>query len=100
MSSLRRRIGYVSQSTLLLSGTIADNLRYGHPEASEEQVIRAAQAAALLEGRDYVTPDDLKSLFVSVCAHRVVSKSYLHDGHTVSAEQILNEILRTVSIPE
>jgi ABC-type multidrug transport system fused ATPase/permease subunit len=47
VSSLRRRIGYVSQSTLLLSGTIGDNLRYGHPEASEEQVIRAAKAAGI-----------------------------------------------------
>jgi len=47
VSSLRRRIGYVAQSTLLLSGTIMDNLRYGNPEASEEQVIRAAQAAGI-----------------------------------------------------
>ncbi len=49
VSSLRRRIGYVSQSTLLLSGTIMDNLRYGNPEASEEQVIRAAQVAGIHE---------------------------------------------------
>ncbi len=47
VSSLRQRIGYVSQSTLLLSGTIGDNLRYGNPEASEEQVIRAAKAAGI-----------------------------------------------------
>lgn len=47
VSSLRRRIGYVAQSTLLLSGTIMDNLRYGNPEASEEQVVRAAQAAGI-----------------------------------------------------
>lgn len=45
VSSLRQRIGYVSQSTLLLSGTIMENLRYGNPEASKEQVIRAAKAA-------------------------------------------------------
>jgi len=62
--------------------------------------IRCAQAAAILEGRDYVVPDDLKALFVPVCAHRVVSKSYLHDGHTVSAEQILEEVLRGVTVPE
>lgn len=47
VSSLRRRIGYVSQSTLLLSGTIRDNLLYGNPEAREEQVIRAAKVAGL-----------------------------------------------------
>jgi len=49
VGSLRQRIGYVSQSTLLLSGTIMDNLRYGNPEASEEQVVRAAKAAGIHE---------------------------------------------------
>jgi ABC-type multidrug transport system fused ATPase/permease subunit len=49
VSSLRRRIGYVSQGTLLLSGTIMENLRYGNPDASEEQIIRAAQAAGIHE---------------------------------------------------
>ncbi len=49
VGSLRRRIGYVSQSTLLLSGTISDNLRYGNPEASEEQVVRAATIAGIHE---------------------------------------------------
>lgn len=42
---LRRRIGYVSQSTQLLSGTIMDNLCYGNPDAREAHVIRAAEAA-------------------------------------------------------
>jgi len=45
LSSLRRRIGYVSQGTLLLSGTVADNLRYGNPEAGDDELIRAAEAA-------------------------------------------------------
>src|SRR5690606_33340760 len=39
---------------------------------------QASQAAALLAGRDYVTPDDVKDLVVPVCAHRVISKTYLH----------------------
>jgi ATP-binding cassette, subfamily B, bacterial MsbA len=45
VSALRRRIGYVSQGTLLLSGSVADNLRYGNPEAGDEEIIRAAEAA-------------------------------------------------------
>jgi ABC-type multidrug transport system fused ATPase/permease subunit len=49
LASLRQRIGYVSQSTLLLSGTILDNLRYGNPEASAEQVERACRAAGIHE---------------------------------------------------
>ena len=47
LESLRRRIGYVSQSTMLLSGTIGDNLRYGNLAADEEQVVRAAKVAGI-----------------------------------------------------
>jgi ABC-type multidrug transport system fused ATPase/permease subunit len=47
LGSLRHRIGYVSQKTLLLSGSMMDNLCYGNPEASKEQVVRAAKAAGI-----------------------------------------------------
>jgi subfamily B ATP-binding cassette protein MsbA len=47
LGSLRRRIGYVAQSTLLLSGTIGENLRYGNPGATQAQVERAAEAAGI-----------------------------------------------------
>ena len=49
VSSLRKRIGYVSQSTLLLSGTIMENLAYGNHEAGEEQVTQAAGVAGIHE---------------------------------------------------
>jgi len=49
LASLRQRIGYVPQSSLLLSGTILDNLRYGDLEADEARVIRAAQTAGIHE---------------------------------------------------
>ncbi len=47
VGSLRRRIGYVSQSPLLVSATVMDNLRYGSPDASKEQVVRAATVAGI-----------------------------------------------------
>ncbi|MBI5303645.1 MAG: ABC transporter ATP-binding protein [Chloroflexi bacterium] len=47
LGSLRERIGYVAQSTVLLAGTMMENLRYGNPEASEHQVMRAAQIAGI-----------------------------------------------------
>jgi ABC-type multidrug transport system fused ATPase/permease subunit len=47
IGSLRRRIGYVSQDTLLLSGTILENLRYGNPAASLEEVAQAARIAGI-----------------------------------------------------
>jgi ABC-type multidrug transport system fused ATPase/permease subunit len=47
--SLRQRIGYVSQSPILLSGTITENLRYGNPGTTEEEVIHAARVAGIHE---------------------------------------------------
>lgn len=45
LGSLRRQISTVSQEVLLFHNTIADNIRYGHPEKGLEQVIEAAKAA-------------------------------------------------------
>ena len=42
---LRSLIGYVGQEPVLFSGSIADNIRYGNPEATEEQVRAAAEQA-------------------------------------------------------
>ncbi len=49
LESLRNRIGIVLQETTLFSGTIRDNIAYGRPDASDEDVIAAAQAAAAHE---------------------------------------------------
>jgi len=43
LTTFRRQIGLVPQSPFLFSGTLLDNIRYGVPEASEEQVLHAAQ---------------------------------------------------------
>lgn len=43
--ALRREIGMALQETVLFSGTIRDNIRYGRPDAPEEEVIAAAKAA-------------------------------------------------------
>jgi ATP-binding cassette, subfamily B, multidrug efflux pump len=43
--SLLAHVGIVPQETILFSGTLRDNIRYGHPDASEEEVIAAAKAA-------------------------------------------------------
>src|SRR6266568_6425293 len=43
--TLRRSIGLVLQDNFLFSGTIADNIRYGRPDASDEDVIAAARVS-------------------------------------------------------
>jgi ABC-type multidrug transport system fused ATPase/permease subunit len=47
VGSLRKRLGYVAQRPRLLSDTITNNLRYGNPDASEAEMVRAATAAGI-----------------------------------------------------
>src|SRR5205814_5392910 len=48
-AALRRHIAVVAQDPVIFSGTIAENIRYGRPEANSADVRRAAQAAAAAE---------------------------------------------------
>ncbi|MGO8738104.1 ABC transporter ATP-binding protein [Rhodoblastus sp.] len=43
--SLRRQIGYVGQDTFLFKGSVRDNIRFGRPGASDEEIVAAAKAA-------------------------------------------------------
>jgi subfamily B ATP-binding cassette protein MsbA len=47
LDSLRQRIGYVSQSTLLMGGTIRENLCYGNPDATQAEIERAVKVAGI-----------------------------------------------------
>jgi ATP-binding cassette, subfamily B, bacterial len=44
-ASLRGAIGYVGQDTFLFDGTVAENLRYGAPDATDAELVRAAELA-------------------------------------------------------
>jgi MoxR-like ATPase len=59
----------------------------------------ASQASAVLDGRDYVQPDDVKNMFLPACAHRVISKSYLNNGDNKTTGRILQTILDTIPTP-
>jgi ATP-binding cassette subfamily B protein len=49
---LRRNIGIALQESVLFTGTIRDNIRYGRPDAADEEVIAAAQAA---QAHDFIS---------------------------------------------
>ena len=76
-----------------------EHLQVGVSPRGTLALVRASQAGALLAGRDYVIPDDIKSLAVSVCAHRVVGKSFLQHGHTADNEQIIRSIVDSIPVP-
>ena len=55
LADLRQRIGVVMQKAVLFQGTIAQNLRWGNPDATEEQLwhaIEVAQAADVVKGKE------------------------------------------------
>ena len=62
-------------------------------------LFRASRAAAVLEGRDYVTPDDVKGIAPAVLRHRIMLAPELEvEGRT--ADDVLNGLLARVRVPE
>jgi MoxR-like ATPase len=77
----------------------SDELHLGVSPRGALALTQASQASALLSGRDYVTPDDVKALFLPVCAHRVISKTYLHNGDAHATDRVLQGILDRTASP-
>ena len=61
LHSLRREVGYVPQQAYLFSDTVANNIRFGRPEASLKEVIAAAKAANIHEAIEAL-PDGYESV--------------------------------------
>jgi len=69
----------------------------GSPRASLS-LYRASQALALIRGRDFVLPDDVKRLAAPVLAHRLIlsTEAYLHN---TSKEELIADILSDIPVP-
>ena len=78
----------------------SDELHLGVSPRGALALTQAAQASAVLNGRDYATPDDVKDLFIPVCAHRVIGKTYLHNGDAKATERVLQDILDRTPTPK
>jgi ATP-binding cassette subfamily B protein/subfamily B ATP-binding cassette protein MsbA len=61
---LHQQVAMVLQDTFLFSGTLTDNLRYGRPEATDEEVARVADAALVTEFADQL-PDGLNTVLAA-----------------------------------
>jgi MoxR-like ATPase len=73
-------------------------LRLGISPRGSLMLYRAAQASALLHGNDYVTPDDVRELAVSVLAHRLVldTKAKYGGGRN---EQVIQDAMEKTPVP-
>jgi MoxR-like ATPase len=78
----------------------SEDLTVGLSPRGSLALMQASRALATLEGRDYVVPDDVKSLAVSVCAHRLISRSFGTDGSPGGTEAVFQRILQTVAVPQ
>ncbi|MEK6697430.1 MAG: MoxR family ATPase [Nitrospirota bacterium] len=67
------------------------------PRATQALVL-AGRALAAIDGRDFVTPDDIKSMAVPVLEHRLILRpDYEIEGMTV--KEVIRNILKTIGVP-
>ncbi len=74
------------------------SLRLGASPRAGVMLLRAAKALAAVRGRDYVTPDDIKELFVPTLRHRIVLDP-AEEIEGVRPEEILARVLDGVEVP-
>lgn len=78
-----------------------ETLALGVSPRGAQALFRATQALAMMEGRDYAIPDDVKRLAVPVFAHRVVpnTRVSLSARSTDFADKLIQEILTLIDVP-
>jgi MoxR-like ATPase len=73
-------------------------IEYGASPRASIALYRASKASALLSGRDYVLPDDVKRSALAVLRHRVIP-SYEAEADRVGADAIVKAVLSAVPVP-
>ena len=76
-----------------------DELHVGVSTRGALTLYRASQSLAFVSGRDYVVPDDIKTLAIPVLSHRVVGKSFLQAGEFGAAEAIIRDVVERLRVP-
>jgi MoxR-like ATPase len=75
------------------------DLRLGASPRATLHLIRAARAAAALDDREYVLPDDIQTLAIPVLAHRLLPAAEAQIARR-TAEQVVADLVRTVPVPD
>jgi MoxR-like ATPase len=77
---------------------IRQYIRYGASPRASIYLAMASKANALIEGRGYVTPQDVKTIAMNVLRHRVIL-TYEAEAEEKTSEDIIEMILQTVDVP-
>ncbi|MCL2111028.1 MAG: MoxR family ATPase [Clostridiales bacterium] len=73
-------------------------IAYGASPRASISLIKASKCRAFIEGREYVTPDDVKAIVYDVLRHRVLL-SYEAEAEDISAENLIADILDATNLP-
>jgi MoxR-like ATPase len=71
---------------------------YGASPRASIALTRAARGRAFLEGRGFVTPDDVKAVGMDVLRHRVIT-TYEAEAEGVSSVDVIQRVFDTVPVP-
>ena len=77
---------------------IRDLIRYGASPRATIFLAMAAKAQAFMQGRGYVTPQDVKAIGLDVLRHRVIV-TYEAEAEEKTSEDIVQQIFDTVEVP-
>jgi MoxR-like ATPase len=77
---------------------IENLLAFGASPRATLFMVKGAQAMALLDGRPYVLPDDVKAIALDILRHRI-HVSYEAEAESVDGEEIARRILEQVRVP-
>ena len=76
----------------------AEGVQLGASPRGSLALMKVAQALALFNGCEFVTPEHVQELAVSVIAHRIVMESQARFSG-ITAESVVEEILKSVAVP-
>ena len=77
---------------------IKQYIRYGASPRASIYLAMASKAKALMEGRGYVTPQDVKSITLNVLRHRIIP-TYEAEAEEKTSEDLIYQILQSVDVP-